>query len=225
MPKSNKDIATTIGSLRPDDSNYKNASVREMEQRWPLLKTMHPQKLEQTPVLSEEERQHWIGSPKTSVKKNRQILSMPSATSSIKLAESLKKMAGLKTKLKTSSVQSKSLSDAVQGNILIANQIKSNTETKKPEELNKTALSQIKQSVKVEKDIEDKKDVKAPRSILPTKSSKDKNVITPMPSDSVTLVDEVKTLRGIFGRLSEKKVEPVLVSPVKSSVLKKLSKK
>ena len=225
MPKSNKDIATTIVSLRPDDSNYKNASVREMEQRWPLLKTTHPQKLEQTPVLSKEERQHWMGSPKTRVKKSKQILSIPSATSSIKLAESLRKMAGLKTKLKTSSVQSKSLKDAVQGNLLIDNQIKSNPETQKSEEFKSAALSQIKTTVKVEKDAEGKKDVKPPRSILPTKSAKDKKVTTIMELDSPPPVDKVKTLRGIFGRLGGKKVEPVLVSPVKSSVLKKLSKK
>ena len=224
MPKSNKDIATTIGSLRPDDSNYKNASVREMEQRWPLLKTMHPQKLEQTPVLSEEERQHWMGSPKTSVKKNRQVLSMPSATSSIKLAESLKKMAGLKTKLKTSSVQSKSLSDAVQGNILIANQIKSNPKTLQPEDLQKEMPSQIKPTVEVEMDAEDKKDVKTTRGILPTKSAKDKKARTSLEPDSASPDDKVKTLRGIFRRLGGKKVEPVIVSPVKSSVLKKLSK-
>ena len=84
--------------------------------------------------------------------------------------------------------------------------------------------SQIKPTVEVEMDAEDKKDVKTTRGILPTKSTKDKKARTSLEPDSASPDDKVKTLRGIFRRLGGKKVEPVIVSPVKSSVLKKLSK-
>ena len=101
MLKSNKDTTQIFRSLGPDNANFKaavNASVREAEHRWPLLKITPPKKFDLTPNLSEEEKGRWLSSPIVKSENFKHALSVQSSTSKDKMAESLKKMAGTKTK-------------------------------------------------------------------------------------------------------------------------------
>lgn len=227
MPKSNKDVAKIFRSLGPDDSNSKiaiNPSVREMEQRWPLFKTTPPQKMDPTPALSEEERQHWLSSPKTRTENRKQTLSVISATSTDRLAESLRRMAGPKMKTEVNVGRSKLADGVAVAGPKAVTSIKLNLEDKKYEETKKT--TQLKKVVESENDIDVKRTVEIKKTATDKKSVLEKRVTPQLAPEPQRPDEEVKTLRSIFGRLSGKKVEqvPASLAPTKSSVLKKLNK-
>ncbi len=233
MPKSNKDVAKIIKSLGPDDSKSKtviNASVREMEQRWPLLKTTPPQKLEQTPELTEDERHHWLSSPKTRAGGRKQVLSVPSGTSKEKLAESLRKMSGTKAKppvsvsVNVSAAPPKPVERVTIAETKVKAPVRPNVETKLYDDAKK--IAQLKKATDDESDNQDKPLIE-PRKFLDIKKPllAKKLALETIASQPAT-VAENKSLRGIFDRLSGKKIEPPPSAPLaKLSILKKLSKR
>jgi hypothetical protein len=236
MPKSSKDFAKIIKSLGPDDSKSKtviNASVREMEQRWPLLKTTPPQKLEQTPELTEEERHHWLSSPQTRAGNRKQVLSVSSVTSKEKLAESLRKMAGTKAKpqaiasINASVARPKPVERVAIAVPRVAAPVKSNVETK----LNVDAktITQLKKVVEIERDSSVKQHTESSKFLDVKKPLMAKKAVPETAVSQPVTVAENKSLRGIFGRLSGKKIEAPTPPPqqplAKLSILKKLSKR
>jgi hypothetical protein len=62
----------------------------EAEQRWPLFKAVAPKKAPHTPVLTEEEKNHWNNPEKSLAKERQPALSLPGL--SVKLAKSLNKI-------------------------------------------------------------------------------------------------------------------------------------
>lgn len=156
MFKSNKDTTQIFGSLGPDNANYQaevNTSVREAENRWPLLKITPPKKFDLTPNLSEEEKGRWLSSPKVKTENLKHVLSVQSSTSRDKMAESLKKMAGAKTKSKPkpdpSRIKPMDVNTEVEVKEVV--QTQSSTEVKKLTELKKIAKL-VSASVKAEAD-------------------------------------------------------------------------
>jgi hypothetical protein len=228
MPKSIKEVVKIFRTLGPDDSNTKsavNASVRELEQRWPLFKTTPPQKMDQTPVLSEEEREHWLNSPKTRTENRKQMLSVVSATSTDRLSESLRKMARPKVKTGVNIGRSKTDDGVVIADLKAVSSIKLNLEDKNYTETKKT--TQFKKVIEAEIDIDTKKNVDIKKLATDNKSVLEKRSSPNLAPKPQTPADEVKTLRSIFGRLSTGKIEqaPPSLAPAKSSVLKKLNKR
>jgi hypothetical protein len=220
MPKSSKDVANLFRSLAPDNAAFQptvNASVREAEQRWPLLKTTPPKKFDLTPELSDEERQHWLSAKRTKPENRKQALTVPSSVSKDKLAESLQKMAGSKVKTKVSVNRAKPAigktitpAKAIpQANVSVAS--KKTTEVKKSVEINK--IVEAKQGIEINKIVAIKKAVASKKMALS------------LPAIQENAVDGGKSLRGIFNRLTQKKSAVPEPMATKSSVLSKLSKR
>jgi hypothetical protein len=226
MPKSNNDTTQIFRSLGPDNSNFKaaaNATVREAEHRWPMLKSTPPKKLDQTPDLSQDEKAHWLSPKKTITEDRKHALSVPSATSKEKLAASLKKMAGSTIKSKPASIRSKSLDEnEIVGSkkaILksISADVNKMTEVKK--------IDQPKKLVEMQPVLEEKISIDTPKVLEVKTSPVSKRAAKSTASSANT--DGNKSLRGIFDRLTAKQpvTQPAHVAPVKSSVLSKLSKR
>lgn len=80
MSKPSDDLSALFRSLRPDESVFKentSSGVRDAEQRWPLFKTVAPQKPQDTPALSEQERQRWRSQEKSASSTRKPALSLP----------------------------------------------------------------------------------------------------------------------------------------------------
>jgi hypothetical protein len=80
MPKSSEDLSALFRSLRPDESNFQesaNAVARDATQRWPLFKAVAPEKPQETPALSAQERQRWVSQEKPEVGGRKPALSLP----------------------------------------------------------------------------------------------------------------------------------------------------
>jgi hypothetical protein len=80
MSKPSDDLSALFRSLRPDESAFKeniSSGVRDAEQRWPLFKTVAPQKPQDPPALSEQERQHWKSQEKSAASARKPALSLP----------------------------------------------------------------------------------------------------------------------------------------------------
>lgn len=95
MPKPNDDLSALFRSLRPDESVFQEnttSSVRDAEQRWPLFKAVAPQKPQDTPALSAQERQNWVSQEKPVVGVRKPALSLPGLSD--KMSSGLGKMSG-----------------------------------------------------------------------------------------------------------------------------------
>ncbi len=93
MSKPSDDLSALFRSLRPDESVFQeNASsgAREAQQRWPLFKAVVPQKPQETPALTEQERQRWVSQEKSAVGTRKPALSLPGLSD--KMSMSLGKM-------------------------------------------------------------------------------------------------------------------------------------
>lgn len=93
MSKPSDDLSALFRSLRPDESvSRENTSsgVRDAEQRWPLFKAVAPQKPQDTPALSEQERQRWISQEKSAASARKPALSLPALSD--KMSKSLGKI-------------------------------------------------------------------------------------------------------------------------------------
>ncbi len=225
MFKSNKDTTQIFKSLGPDNANFKasvNASVREAEHRWPLLKITPPKKFDLTPNLTDEEKGRWLSPPILKTENLKQVLSVQSATSKDKMAESLKKMAGTKIKSKPTPSSSKSLDVKTKVEIQEVVKKQSTPEVKKMTELKKIdasiKLAEVKPEFEAQKGIDTETFVEVKRKPVKKKVEK-------MLESAQAETGENKSLRGIFDRLTGRKtvVLPPPNAPVKSSVLRKLS--
>lgn len=226
MLKSNKDTTQIFRSLGPDNANFKtavNASVREAEHRWPLLKITPPKKFDLTPNLSEEEKGRWLSSSIVKTENFKHALSVQSSTSKDKMAESLKKMAGTKIKSQPTPSKSKPMDVKTEVEVQEGLQKQSSTEVKKTTKLkNVDALKKI---AEVKSEFEKVIGVE-PRTLVEVKKKPVKKKMEKMLSASTKAeAVENKSLRGIFDRLTGRKpvVLPPPTAPVKSSVLRKLS--
>ena len=93
MSKPSDDLSALFRSLRPDESVFQEnatSSVRDAQQRWPLFKAVAPQKPQDAPALTEEERQRWVSQEKPAVGARKPALSLPGLSD--KMSESLGKM-------------------------------------------------------------------------------------------------------------------------------------
>ena len=80
MSKPSDDLSALFRSLRPDESVFRentSSSVRDAEQRWPLFKAVAPQKPQDAPALSEQERQRWVSQEKSAASARKPALSLP----------------------------------------------------------------------------------------------------------------------------------------------------
>ena len=80
MPKPSDDLSALFRSLRPDESVFRentSSGVRDAEQRWPLFKAVAPQKPQDVPALSEQERQRWTSQEKSAASARKPALSLP----------------------------------------------------------------------------------------------------------------------------------------------------
>lgn len=93
MSKPSDDLSALFRSLRPDESVFQestNTGVREAEQRWPLFKAVAPEKPQETPALSPQERQRWVNQDKPVVNGRKPALSLPGLSD--KMTKGLEKM-------------------------------------------------------------------------------------------------------------------------------------
>lgn len=93
MSKPNDDLSALFRSLRPDESAFQeNTSTvaRDAEQRWPLFKAVAPEKPQDTPALSAQERQRWVNQEKPQVGGRKPALSLPGLSD--KMSKGLDKM-------------------------------------------------------------------------------------------------------------------------------------
>ena len=226
MLKSNKDTTQIFRSLGPDNANFKaavNASVREAEHRWPLLKITQPKKFDLTPDLSEEEKGRWLSSPKMKTENLKHALSVQSSTSKDKMAESLKKMAGTKTKSKPVPSRIKPMDVKTEVEVKEMVQTQSSTEIKKVTKLKKVAP--LKKIAEATPEFEEIKVVDTQNFVEVKRKPVKKKVAKLVSASAKAAVGESKSLRGIFDRLTGRKpvISPPPTAPVKSSVLRKLS--
>lgn len=228
MPKSNKDTTQIFRSLGPDNSNDKlaiNSSVREAEHRWPMLKSTPPKKFEQIPDLTDDEKIHWLSTKKTKSGGRKNALSVPSSTSNEKLAESLKKMAGATIKSKPVASRNKSLITNEIVEIKKTVQTPSIAGVEEVAELKK--IAQIRKVAEIKPEFEEGRNIEAEKVLEVNNSPSSKRVAKLTATRVKTKVEASKSLRGIFDRLKGKQSEvvPAPATPVKSSVLSKLSKR
>ena len=93
MSKPSDDLSALFRSLRPDESVFQEnatSSVRDAQQRWPLFKAVVPQKPQDAPALTEQERQRWVSQEKPNVDARKPALSLPGLSD--KMSKSLGKM-------------------------------------------------------------------------------------------------------------------------------------
>ncbi len=225
MLKTNKDTTQIFRSLGPDSANYQaavNASVREAEHRWPLLKITQPKKFDLTPNLSEEEKGCWLSPPKVKTEHLKHALSVQSSTSKDKMAESLMKMAGTKTKSQPTPSRVKPIDVKTEVELKKVSQTQPSTEVKKMTKLKKTAP--LKKIAEPNPAFDAIKDIDAQNFVEIKKQPVKKKVPKSVSTSTNAETDTSKSLRGIFDRLSGRKpvVSSSPTSPVKSSVLSKL---
>ena len=80
MSKPSDDLSALFRSLRPDESVFRedtSSGVRDAEQRWPLFRAVAPEKPQDTPALSEQERQRWTSQEKPVAGARKPALSLP----------------------------------------------------------------------------------------------------------------------------------------------------
>lgn len=95
MSKPSDDLSALFRSLRPDESVFQentSSGVRDAEQRWPLFKAVAPQKPQDAPALSEQERQRWASQEKPAAGTRKPALSLPGLSD--KMSKNLDKMSG-----------------------------------------------------------------------------------------------------------------------------------
>lgn len=93
MSKPSDDLSALFRSLRPDESVFQEnttSGARDAQQRWPLFKAVAPQKPQDAPALTEQERQRWVNQEKPAVRARKPALSLPGLSD--KMSKSLDKM-------------------------------------------------------------------------------------------------------------------------------------
>lgn len=93
MSKPSDDLSALFRSLRPDESISQeniNTSARDAEQRWPLFKAVAPEKPQETPALSAQDRQRWAKQEMADVADRKPALSLPGLSD--KMSSGLDKM-------------------------------------------------------------------------------------------------------------------------------------
>ena len=93
MSKPSDDLSALFRSLRPDESvSVENAGAvtPKVEQRWPLLNAVAPEKPQDTPSLSAQERELWKSQEKPEGIRRKPALSLPGLSD--KMSKSLDKM-------------------------------------------------------------------------------------------------------------------------------------
>ena len=93
MSKPSDDLSALFRSLRPDEtiSQASTSTVaRDAEQRWPLFKAVAPEKPQETPALTAQERQRWVNQEKPEFSGRKPALSLPGLSD--KMSKGLDKM-------------------------------------------------------------------------------------------------------------------------------------
>ncbi len=227
MPKADKETAQIFKSLRPDSTKSKavtSTSVREVEHRWPLFKTTPPKKFNLTPELSEVEKAHWLSSKKLKIGTRKSVLSITSSVSNDKLAESLKKMAGPAIKFKSSApgLRSSEIKAIDENKRKLQEQI--SLDLKKEAELKKNV--QIKKTIETKMEVDKNEKINNQNNVETKEVHLSRRQGNTISSDVKSVVDEPKSLRGLFGRVG--KSTSIISSQAESgkkSILSKLSKR
>ena len=95
MSKSSDDLSALFRSLRPDESVFTedtSSGMRDAEQRWPLFRAVAPQKPQDAPALSDQERQRWASQEKPVAGARKPALSLPGLSD--KMSKGLGKISG-----------------------------------------------------------------------------------------------------------------------------------
>ena len=99
MSKPNDDLSALFRSLRPDETIFQESTstvARDAEQRWPLFKAVAPEKPQETPALTAQERQRWVNQEKPEVSGRKPALSLPGLSD--KMSKGLDKMSAWSVK-------------------------------------------------------------------------------------------------------------------------------
>ena len=93
MSKPSDDLSALFRSLRPDETTSQERTstvTRDAEQRWPLFKAVAPEKPQETPALTAQERQRWVNQERPEVSGRKPALSLPGLSD--KMSKGLEKM-------------------------------------------------------------------------------------------------------------------------------------
>ena len=99
MSKPSDDLSALFRSLRPDETSSQASTstvARDAEQRWPLFKAVAPEKPQETPALTAQERQRWVNQEKPGVSERKPALSLPGLSD--KMSKGLDKMSAWSVK-------------------------------------------------------------------------------------------------------------------------------
>ena len=99
MSKPSDDLSALFRSLRPDETIFKASTgtvARDAEQRWPIFNAVVPEKPQQTPPLTAQERQRWVNQEKPEVSGRKPALSLPGLSD--KMSKGLDKMSAWSVK-------------------------------------------------------------------------------------------------------------------------------